>query len=137
MLNLLERYYSIVFVWSSSITAAFSFQKSWPSSFKWLAFSLLYIALLDTMGTILAAYNINNLFLYNILFEGNFILIANFYYCQLKYPIVKRCARVFKFIFPILVLINGLFIQGFSSLNSYTYVLGGSFVVSMAVAYLW
>jgi magnesium-transporting ATPase (P-type) len=137
MLSLLEQYYPIVFVWLSSIAAAFSFQKPWPSSFKWLAFSVVFMALIDTSGTILAAYNIKTHFLYNILYTVNFVLIANFYYSQLSYPIVKRIARAFIYIFPLFVLANGLFIQGFSTLHTYSYVVGGSFIVAMAVAYLW
>lgn len=138
MLSLLEQYYPIVFVWLSSIAAAFSFRKPWPSAFRWLAFSVVFIALVDTPGTILAAQNINTLFLYNILYTVNFVLIANFYYSQLSYPIVKRMARAFMFVFPLFVIANGLIIQqGLSTFYSYSYVVGGSFIVSMAIAYLW
>lgn len=50
---------------------------------------------------------------------------------------MKRLIKIFIILFPILVLINNIWLQGFYKLQTYTYVLGGLFIISFAIAYLW
>jgi hypothetical protein len=133
----LKQYYPILFVWLSGITAITLYRRSWPLSYKIMAIFLLIYAVVDTVGNIMGAfYKLKNHFLYNILGNVQFIVVAYFFYCQINSSIIKKIILGFIIIFPLVVIINTIWYQGFFNWLSYSFVFGGSFILILSVAYL-
>jgi hypothetical protein len=84
----------------------------------------------------MAFRGINNHFFFNIIFAIELTLLPLFFKYWLHLLKVKKIITGFLFIFPVLLLVNTIWIQGFYTLQTYTYVLGGSFVLLLSVAYL-
>ena len=138
LLQFLTEYYPIVFVWVSGITIIAVYRNSWPLSFKILAFFILFYTIADTTGNIMAAfYKMRNHFVYNFLYTIQFIIIAIFFYYQLNSSLIKKAISYFFFIFPLFVFVNSIWFQGIYTLQTFSYVLGGSFAILLSVAYLW
>ena len=138
IIQFFKEYYTIFFVWLSGITVLIVYRRSWPLSYRVLALFILFYVLLDTAGSIMAAfYKMNNLFYYNIVYDIQVIIISYFFYHQLFNPFIKKVILRFLFIFLLFALINTILLQGFFTWQTYSYVLGGSFIILLSVAYLW
>lgn len=134
----LTRYYPVVFLWALGIVVALVYRRSWPLHYRVLAGFVLIYLVLDTTGSIMAAfYKRNNLYLNNILYGVQFVAISYFYYHELKNKTIRKMLLAFLIGFPILFVINSLLIQGFFTWQSYTLVLGASFTIAWTIAYLW
>jgi len=138
LFHFLTEYYPTLFVWISGITVIIVYRSSWPLSFKILALFILIYTLTDTYGNVMAAfYKKNNHFVYNILYSFQFIIISLFFYYHLNRGLMKKIIIYFFFIFPLFVLTNTIWFQDIQNLQTFSYVFGGSFVILLAVAYLW
>ena len=138
IIQFFKEYYTIFFVWLSGITVIIVYRRSWPLSYRVLALFILFYVLLDTAGSIMAAfYKMNNLFYYNIVYDIQVIIISYFFYHQLHSHFIKKVILRFLFIFLLFALLNTIWLQGFFTWQTYSYVLGGSFIILLSVAYLW
>ena len=134
----LIEYYPNIFVLAAGIVALLSFRRSYPFHFKTLLIFVFLYSIVDTIGNIMAAfYKLPNHFLYNILYSIQYIIVAFFYYYILKNLTLKKMIRGFFIVFPLFFIINSIWIQGFYTLQTYSVVLGGGFILLLAVAYIW
>jgi hypothetical protein len=123
---------------AAGIVALISFRRRFPLHFKTLLIFVFVYAIVDTTGNVMAAYyGINNHFLYNILYGIQYLVIAFFYYHTLRNTSLRRIILLFFFLFPLFFIVNSCWIQGFYTLQTYSIVLGGSFILLFAIAYIW
>ncbi len=138
LFQFLTEYYPTDFIWVSGITILIVYRNSWPLSFKILAFFILFYTIGDTTGNIMGAFfKTKNHFVYNFLYTIQFIVISIFFYYQLNSSLVKKIILYFLFSFPLFVFVNTIWFQDFFTLQTFSYVFGGSFVILLSVAYLW
>jgi len=134
----LIEYYPNIFVIAAGIVALISFRRRFPLHFKTLLIFVFLYAVVDTIGNIMAAfYELPNHFLYNILYGIQYLVIAFFYYYILKNTSLKKVILGFFFLFPLFFIVNSCWIQGFYILQTYSIVLGGTFMLLFAIAYIW
>jgi hypothetical protein len=132
----LKEFYTLFFVWLTCLTAIAVFRKTQLLSYRWFAVFIVFISILETIENYMAFKSINNHFFFNIIFALELTLLPLFFKYWLHLLKVKKIITGFLFIFPVLLLVNTIWIQGFYTLQTYTYVLGGSFVLLLSVAYL-
>ena len=138
LFQFLTEYYPTVFVWISGITIIIVYSNSWPLSFKILAFFILFYTIADTTGNIMGAFfKMRNHFVYNFLYSIQFIIISIFFYYQLNSSLIRKTILYFLFTFSLFVFVNTIWFQDFFTLQTFSYVFGGSFVILLSVAYLW
>lgn len=138
LLHFLKEYYPLFFDWLSGITVLVIYRKSWPKSYKVLGLFILFYVILDSIGSVMAAfYRTNNLFYYNIIYDVQFIIISYCFYHWLYGSTIKKMIVGFFFLFPLFVLINTIWFQGFFTWQTYSYVFGGIFIILLSVGYLW
>jgi hypothetical protein len=136
--HFLQQYYPLVFDWLLAVVILAVYQRSWFQSYRVFAlFSLLYV-LMDTIGNVMAAfYKTNNLFLYNLVYDVQFLVIDYCFYHWLRRKALKNLAIAFLVAFPIFVLVNTIWFQGFFTWQTYSYVFGGGFIFVLSIEYLW
>ena len=129
-------FYTVFFVGFTCATAIFVSRKR--LLFRDRAFALLIIVLsvLEIVGNVIGFIYYNNHFFFNIIYAIELIAVPCFFRLWLKRPVIKRMVRWYLFIFPLLIVGNTLWVQGFFTLQTYTFVLGGSFIFLLSVAYL-
>jgi hypothetical protein len=136
--HFLLNYYPIFFVWLTGITSLVLFRRSWSFPFRFIAAFFIFYLAAETAGSIMAGiYKINNHFYYNILFNIRFIVISIFFYWWLSGRFSKKMIIGFLFLFPLFVLINAFRFQGFFTLQTYSYALGGCFIIVLSILYFW
>jgi hypothetical protein len=112
------------------------FRKSLPFSFRWFIIFVVFVSILETAANYMAFKLIRDHFLFNIIFAVQLTLLPLFFKRWLHHVTIKRIITGYLLIFPLLLLINTIWIQGFYTLQTYTYAFGGSFVLLLSVAYL-
>jgi hypothetical protein len=150
ILRFLFDFYPLIFSWAASIVALIAFRRWLPLHFKLLLVFVFLYAFVDTAGNIIARYYIdtagniiaryyklNNHFYYNLVWGVQYMVIAYFYYHTLQSRIIKKIIVGFFALFPIFFIINASWIQGFYRLQTYSIVLGASFMLLFAVSYIW
>jgi len=136
-LQFIKEFYTLLFVWLSAITAIAMYRKQWPFYFRVFAIFIIVYAIMDTFGNILAFNDVTNHFYYNILHTSVFLVVPYFFYCQLRSDVLKKIVRAYFIIFPLFVLIDIFWLQNFYRLLTYAYVVGGSMIMILSIAYLW
>ena len=137
IVDFLKEYYTLFFVWLTCFTAIFIFRKSLSFSYRWFALLIILLSILETIASAVGFFvHIKNHFLFNILFALELTLVPYFFKYWLHSSWIKKIIEVYIFIFPFFVLVNTSWIQGFFTLQTYTYVIGGSFVLLLSVSYL-
>ena len=150
ILRFLFDFYPLIFSWAASIIALIVFRRWMPVHFKLLLVFVFLYAFVDTAGNIIARYyfdtaghiiarsnKLNNHFYYNLVWGVQYMVIAYFYYHTLQSRIIKKIILGFFALFPIFFIINACWVQGFNTLQTYSIVLAGSFMLLFAVAYIW
>lgn len=132
-----KQFYTIFFVWLAGFTAIFVFRKSLKFSYRLLLVLIILVSVFETTAFILASRNIKNHFLFNISDFIQFIALPYFFYLHLQNHSIKKIILGYFILFPLFVLVNTFWIQGPETLHTYSYVLGGGFVLSLTIAYLW
>ena len=136
IVEFLKEYYTLFFVWLTCLTAIFIYQKTLPFSYRWFAVLIVLLSILETIGNAIGFSGTRDHFFFNIIFAIQLTFLPLFFYYWLAMPALKKIITVFLFIFPALVIVNTIWGQGFYTLQTYTYALGGSFVLLLSVAYL-
>ena len=132
----LKHFYTLLFVWLTCFTIIFVFRKIQNLYYRWFGVFIIFISVLETIGNWIAFQGIENYYFFNIIFAVELTSLPLFFKYWLQLAAVKKIIAGYIFIFPVLVIINTLWIQGFFTLQTYTFVLGGSFVLLLSVAYL-
>ena len=136
LFEFLGYFYTLFFVWLTCLTAIFIFRKIRNLSWRWFAAFIILISVLETIGNWIAFQHIKNHFFFNIVFAIEFTILPLFYKYWLHNPAIKKLIKIFLLVFPVLILINTIWIQGFYNSQTYTFVLGGSFVLLLSVTYI-
>jgi len=138
ILRFLFDFYPLIFSWAACIVALITFRRWMPLHFKLLLVFVFLYAFIDTTGAVIGRYyDISNHFLYNIVWGVQYMIIAYFYYHTLKSRVIKKIILGFFALFPIFFVINAFWIQGFYTFQTYSIVLGASFMLLFAVSYIW
>ena len=143
-------FYPLIFSWAACIVALITFRRWMPLHFKLLLVFVFFYAFIDTAGNIIARYyvdtagniiarhnKLNNHFYYNLVWGVQYMVIAYFYYYTLQSRVIKKIILGFFALFPIFFIINACCVQGFYTLQTYSIVLGASFMLLFAVSYIW
>ena len=100
------------------------------TAFSLFPFFLFFIVFVELAGTYMAwVLHLRNSWLFNISTTLEFVFYAYLFSLHLRNPASKKLARRFMVVYPVLVLLNLLFIQGFTQFHSYTVVLGNMFMI--------
>lgn len=137
IIDFIREFYTLVFVWLACLTAFFSCRRYRVGKFKAFVVFIIAMALVETGGNYMAFKSIRNHFYFNIYYILQFAVVPWFFYNWLDSNTVKSVIKIYSFIFPAFVLVNSIWLQHFSSLLTYTLVLGGSFVFLLSVLYIW
>ena len=137
IIDFFKNFYTILFVWLSGFAAVYVFRRSLIFSYRGFALLIIFLSILETIGNYLAFNGIRNLFLFNIIYTIRSAVVPFFFVTWLQHPGIKRITRFYVFIFPLFAIVNTIWIQGFFTLQTYSFVLGGSFILLLSLAYLW
>lgn len=106
--------------------------------FRPFPFFLLFIVLIELTGRYMTRIlHVHNAWLFNISTTIEFIFYAYIFNRTLQTPRYKITTRWFIIIYPILVTLNILFIQGPTNWHSYTYTLGSACVILFCVLFFY
>jgi hypothetical protein len=137
IIEFLKEYYTVIFVWLTCLTAIFVFRKTLPLPYRWLILLIILLSILETIANAVGFFGrMKNHFVFNILYVIQLTLVPYFFRFWIQRSWIKKVISIFIFIFPLSVLINTLWIQGFFTLHTYNFVIGGSFILFLSVAYL-
>lgn len=137
VLLFLESYYTLFFVWLSALMAGFVVAKNGQLNFRLFAGLIIVLAIVETIANIISFQKIKNHFLFNFSDSLLFFGAACFFYSNLLNKRIRKIILLFLIIFPVFFLLNNIFIQGFYTLNTNSYIFGGSLLLCLSVAYLW
>lgn len=136
VVEFLKIFYTLFFVWLTCLTAIFIFRKALPFSYRGFALLIILLSILETVGNVIGFIYSNNHFFFNIIYAIEFTLVPWFFKFWLDRPWIKKIVQSFVLFFPLFVLVNTIWIQGFFTLQTYSFVLGGSLILLLSVAYL-
>lgn len=106
--------------------------------FRTFPFFLFFIVLVEFAGRYISvALHQKNLWLYNISTTLEFVFYAYIFGLHLRDPVFKKLASRFIIFYPLLVLLNILFVQGFWEFHSYTMVVGSIFMIIFCCRYFY
>jgi hypothetical protein len=137
VLSFISIFYTILFAWFCGIAAGTALVKTIPMNYRVFAWLIIFLVLMETAYNIVAFNHIKNHFLFNIAETIQFFGVGWFFYTVIQNPALRKSVWVFLWIFPFFALVNNVWIQGFYNLNTFTYIIGGGFIVLLCVAYLW
>ncbi|HEX9513530.1 MAG TPA: hypothetical protein VF939_23730 [Puia sp.] len=107
------------------------------TSFRLFPFFLFFIVLVEFTGRYLKIAFHQNTWFYNITTTVEFVFYAYIFELELQDPALKKTASRFMIIYPLLVLLNLLFVQGFRQFHSYTMVIGTIFMIIFCGLYFY
>jgi hypothetical protein len=106
--------------------------------FRAFPFFLFFIILVELAGRYISMVLYHrNAWLYNISTTVEFVFYAYIFGLQLKDPAFKKATSRFMIFYPMLVLLNLLFIQGFLRFHSYTMVIGSILMIIFCCLYFY
>jgi len=112
------------------VTSLLTFRALKGTAFRLFAFFLLFIVVVELVGDYTGrVLHYNNAWLYNISTTLEFIFYAHIFSRTLRNPVYKRITLGFMVVFPMLMVLNMAFIQGFTEFHSYTNALGSVLMV--------
>ncbi len=126
-----------MFVWLCGFTAIYISRKSLPFSYRGFVLLIIILAVIETIANIIAFNSYKNHFLFNIIYALRAAFVPFFFKTWLQQTRIKKIIQVYFFIFPLFVLVNTIWVQGFYTLQTYSFVIGGSFILLLSLAYLW
>ena len=137
VIEFLKNFYTLFFVWLACLTAIFTFRKTLSLSYRGFILLIILLSILETIANAIGFFGrMKNHFVWNILYAFQLTLVPYFFKSWLQRPLIKKIITVYIYVFPLFVLINTLWIQGFFTLHTYNYIIGGSFILLLSVAYL-
>lgn len=137
LLAFIKEFYTLIFVWLSCLTALFVYRSNLPHPYRWFLLFIIFMGIAETTGNYLAHVGFRNQFYFNVFYIIQFLVIPLFFYQQLQAVFFKKAIRGYFFLFPLFAAADILWLQSFTSLLTYTFVAGSSFVLVLAIAYFW
>jgi len=129
-------FYTLFFVWLTCFTAISVFRKTLPYSYRGFALLIIILSILETIGNIIGFVYSKNHFFFNIIYAIELTLVPIFFKFWIQRRWIQNIIRLFVMVFPLFVLANTIWIQGFFTLQTFSFVIGGSFILLLSVAYL-
>jgi len=128
----------IYFELAAFIVSVLTWQYLKGTAFRLFPLFLLFIVVVELTGRYMArVVHQNNSWLFNISTTVEFIFYAYIFSLTLRDPAFKKLALRFMVIYPILVLLNLLFIQGFIQFHSYTVALGNMYMIVLCCLFFY
>lgn len=91
----------------------------------------------ETIGNYLAFRDIRNHFYFNVYYIIQFFIVPFFYFQCSENLFLKKAIRIYWIILPVFILVDIFWLQSFDNLQTFTFVVGSSFILLLAVYYLW
>lgn len=111
------------------VTSLLTWRTMKGTAFRLFPFFLLLVVAVEVSGDYTGrVLHYKNSWLYNISTTLEFIFYTYIFSCTLRNPVFKKMTSRFMATYPILVLLNIVFIQGVTEFHSYTYALGSVFM---------
>lgn len=130
---------NICFELSAFIVSVLAYPRIKGTPIRLFPFFLFFIVGVELTGRYLKilfpAYH--NGWLYNISTTIEFIFYAYIFEKQLRSPALRKAASRFMLVYPLLVLLNLLFVQGFRQFHSYTMVVGSISMIIFCSLYFY
>ena len=133
----LKEFYTILFVWLSSVAAIDNIRRSLPFPYRAMAFLLVLLGIIETIANLMAFKDLKNHFLFNIIYGLRAIVVPVLYRHWIRDFRIKRIVIGFVFGFVLLALIETVWLHGFFTLHTYSFVMGGTVILLLSIAYLW
>jgi len=128
----------IYFELAAFLVGVLTYSRLKGTALRLFPFFLLFIVLVELTGryirTVLHQYNN---WLYNISTTLEFIYYAYIFEKYFKNERYKKIAARFMLFYPVVVLVNLTFIQGFTKFHSYTMVLGSFFMLVLCCLFFY
>ena len=129
---------NICFELAAFTVSALAYPKLKVTPLRLFPFFLLFIALVEFTGRYIHAVLLQkNAWLYNVSTTIEFVFYAYIFESQFRNKAFKKAAIRFMLFYPLLVLLNLLFVQGFKNFHSYTMVVGNIFMVIFCGLYFY
>jgi len=129
---------NICFELAAFIVSALAYPKLKGTSLRLFPFFLLFIVLVELIGRYIHAVLLQeNAWLYNVSTTIEFLFYAYIFESQLRDATFKKSTVRFMLFYPLLVLLNLLFVQGFRHFHTYTMVVGSIFMVIFCGLYFY
>lgn len=118
------------------LVAALVFRKKWTPALRVLFYYLVFAGLINLISTIMATYRINNLPLLHLYTAVEFCAIAYVYYLAPVPVFARRIFGILLILFPLLCLLNVLFLQPPTEFNSNVRTLESILIAGISLFYL-
>lgn len=113
-----------------------SFSNGFSRSLKLLSFFILIsVATEWTAWYLVRKLHLTSLWLYNLYNIVEFIFLPYLYYHHFDSKTLKKIIKYFIAAFPVISVINILFVQGLHTFNTYTYLAGNLFMIYLIVTF--
>lgn len=122
---------------SSIITALTYFRKGYPLYLKVFSVYLLLTFAIDCIGGIRSSQGLSTLTLYNYSSTFGFVFLFWILYHIILNRTVKGILKINWWLFPVLVILNKLFLQKGAQFHTITYGLGSLIIVVAAISYFF
>lgn len=107
-----------------------------PGWLRYFTYILLFLLISDYSAFLYSRITHNpNHFIINIVLLINFPIYFVIFYKTLQKQILKNIVLIFSAVFLVFYLYNILYLQGFSSINSYTYSVGSIILIICCLLY--
>jgi hypothetical protein len=128
----------IYFEIAAFIASALTWQYLKGTALRLFPLFLFFIVAAELIGNYLSqVLHQKNGWLFNISTTLEYIFYAHIFSLTLRDPAFKTMARRFMAIYPMIVLLNLLFVQGFTEFHSYTVVLGSLFMIILCCLFFY
>lgn len=129
------RWFALFVFGVSAAVSLISFYYDYPLNLKLLSILWMLLFLIDVFGNMLGRMHMQNYWLYNIFSWIWYPSLAYLYSRKLKSQLIGNIILLFLMVFPLIIIVDSIFIEGIINLQSFIIVFGGAFVVFMAAAY--
>jgi len=129
----------IYFEMAAFLVSLLTYRSLKGTPFRLFPFFLLFIVSAELIGTYMTYIPRlrNNSWFFNITTTLEYIFYAHIFSLTLRDPAFKTMARRFMAIYPLVVLLNLSFVQGFTEFHSYTVVLGSLFMIILCCLFFY
>jgi hypothetical protein len=133
----IKEFYTLVFVWLACLAALFTIGKVTLPSYRWFLLYVAAMAVAETVGNYIGYKGIRNHFYFNVFYLIQFLAVPLFFFSQLHLFPFKGLIRLYFVLFPLFVAADILWLQPFSALLTYSFLVGGGFILVLAVGYFY
>jgi hypothetical protein len=123
---------------SALLVSVFAYPRLSGSSLRWFPLFLLFIVLVEFAGKYIhVVLGGHNAWLFNISTTLEFVFYAFIFETAISETAYKRIIHWFIIFYPVLVLFNLAFIQGFNHFHTYTMAAGSAFMIFFSCLFFY